>query len=189
MGNPKPPISFQLLGVNVLLGAGTVKEVGASFQAAGGKKALIVTDSGELEVPYIGRFPSANKTCKQLARELGTALEREYYHHATVILANDQMAKSRGRVYLVGAVRLPGPQEIPSDEVLTLSKAIMRAGSFSDFADKRNVKVTRQGGASKAEKRMFTVNVADILERGKVERDLPLEPGDLVLIPERALRF
>ena len=46
MGNPKPPISFQLLGVNVLLGAGTVKEVGASFRAAGGKKALIVTDSG-----------------------------------------------------------------------------------------------------------------------------------------------
>ena len=46
MGNPKPPISFQLLGTSVRLGAGTVKEVGTSFQAAGGKKALVVTDSG-----------------------------------------------------------------------------------------------------------------------------------------------
>jgi alcohol dehydrogenase class IV len=39
-------ISFQLLGTSVLLGAGTVKEVGQTFQAAGGKKVLIVTDSG-----------------------------------------------------------------------------------------------------------------------------------------------
>jgi alcohol dehydrogenase class IV len=46
MGNPKPPISFQLLGTSVRLGAGTVKEVGQSFQSAGGKKVLIVTDSG-----------------------------------------------------------------------------------------------------------------------------------------------
>lgn len=37
---------MQLLGANVRLGAGTVKEIGQSFQAAGGKKVLIVTDSG-----------------------------------------------------------------------------------------------------------------------------------------------
>ena len=46
MGNAKPPISFQLLGTSVLLGAGTAQEVGQTFQAAGGKKVLIVTDSG-----------------------------------------------------------------------------------------------------------------------------------------------
>jgi len=46
MGNAKPPISFQLLGTNVRLGAGTAKEVGETFQAVGGKKVLIVTDSG-----------------------------------------------------------------------------------------------------------------------------------------------
>ena len=40
------PISIQLLGANVRLGAGTVKEVGQTFQAAGAKKVLIVTDSG-----------------------------------------------------------------------------------------------------------------------------------------------
>lgn len=46
MGNAKPPISFQLLGTSVLLGVGTAKEVGETFQGAGGKKVLIVTDSG-----------------------------------------------------------------------------------------------------------------------------------------------
>lgn len=152
-------------------------------------KPLIVTDSGELEVPYIGRFPAQTKTCKQLARELKAALEKEYYYRATVILAVDLMARSRGKVYLVGPVRVPGPQEIPSDEVLTLSKAIMRAGGFNDFADRHSVKVTRKPPAGTVEKQTFVVDVAQIFEKGKVELDLSLEPGDLVLVPERLIRF
>ena len=152
-------------------------------------KALTVTDSGDLEVPYIGRFPAENKTCKQLARELKKALEKDFYYQATVILAVDAMARSRGKVYLVGPVRVPGMQDIPSDEVLTLSKAIMRAGGFSDFADQHNVKVTRKVGPGVADTKTYVVDVAQILEKGKIERDVTLEPGDLVLIRERLIRF
>ena len=49
-------------------------------------KPLFVTDSGDIEIPYIGRVPAENKTCKQLAGELKTALEREYYYQAMVLL-------------------------------------------------------------------------------------------------------
>jgi len=152
-------------------------------------KALLVTDSGEMELPYIGRFPAENKTCKQLAREIKAALEKEYYYQATVVIAVDSMTKSRGRVYLIGPVRIPGPQEIPSDEVLTLSKAIMRAGGFNDYADKHNVKVTRKVGSSESDNKTFLVDVAQVFEKGKTERDLPLEPGDIILVPERMIRF
>lgn len=153
-------------------------------------KQLIVADSGELEVPYLGRFPAENKTCKQLARELKVALEKDYYHQATVLIAVDLMARTRGKVYLVGPVRVPGPQDIPSDEVLTLSKAIMRAGGFNDYANKKNVKVTRKGsGSGETDKKTFVVDVGEILEKGRVERDLVLEPGDLILVPESLIRF
>jgi protein involved in polysaccharide export with SLBB domain len=152
-------------------------------------KPLFVTDSGELEVPYIGRFPALGKSCKELARALKVELEKEYYYEATVIIAVDVMTKSRGKVYLVGAVRTPGPQEIPSDEVFTVSKAILRAGGFTDFADKHNDKVTRKGTGPGGSDKSFTVNVAEILEKGRTEKDMVLEPGDLVYIPERTIRF
>jgi protein involved in polysaccharide export with SLBB domain len=150
-------------------------------------KPLLVTDSGDLEFPYIGRFPAVDKTCRQLARELKAELEKEYYYHATVIIAVDVMAKNRGRVYLVGPVRMPGPQEIPSDEVFTLSKAILRAGGFTDYADKKNVRVTRKG-VDNAEQ-ILKVNVSEILDKGKTESDLKLEAGDLIVVPERLIRF
>jgi polysaccharide export outer membrane protein len=141
---------------------------------------LIVTDSGEIETPYIGRFQAKGKTCRELALQLKKELEKEYYYQATVILAVDQMARSRGKVYLVGPVRLAGPQ------------AILRAGGFLDSADKKNVRVTRKadaGAVGESGEQRFTVNVADILEKGRTENDIVLQPGDLVYIPERLIRL
>lgn len=152
-------------------------------------RALLITDSGELEVPYLGRFPAEGKTCKQLAFALKQALEKDYYYQATVVLAVDVLARSRGKVYLVGPVRAPGPQEIPSDEVLTLSKAILRAGGFTDFADKKSVKVTRKTSGDSSADETFTVNVEEILEKGRREADLQLQPGDLIYVQERMIRF
>ena len=109
-----------------------------------------------------------------------------------MIIAVDVMAKSRGKVYLVGPVRLPGPQEIPGDEVLTLSKAILRAGGFTDLADKKSVRVTRKGNVAGGTNQTTTVNVAEILDPkhgGKTDTDMPLENDDLILIPERLIRF
>jgi len=151
-------------------------------------KPMMVTDSGDVEVPYIGRFPAEGKTCKQLAQEIKSALEKDYYFRATVVIAVDLMTKSRGKVYLVGPVRAPGPQEIPSDEILTIGKAILRAGGFTDYADKKNVKITRKGSGGHDTKTMI-VDVDQIFEKGKTEKDLALEPGDLILIPERLVRF
>ncbi len=152
-------------------------------------KQLPVTDSGDLEVPYIGRFAAEGKTCKELAQALKVELEKEYYYQATVIIAVNEMTKSRGKVYLVGAVRAPGPQDIPSDEVFTLSKAVLRAGGFTDYGDKRHVKVTRKGTAAGAAEQTFTVDVGQILENGKMSTDPTLEAGDLIYIPERLVHF
>jgi protein involved in polysaccharide export with SLBB domain len=151
-------------------------------------KQLVVTDSGELEAPYIGRFPAVGRSCKELAKALKAELEKEYYYRATVIVAVDQMAKSRGKVYLVGPVRVPGPQEIPSDEVFTLSKAILRAGGFNDFADKTNVRITRKKTAGVPDE-IFIANVTLILEKGLTGLDIPLEAGDFIYVPERSIRF
>lgn len=152
-------------------------------------KLLFVADSGEIEVPYIGRRPAAGKTCRQLAFAIKTDLEKEYYYRATVIIAVNVMAKSRGKVYVVGPVRVPGPQEIPSDEVFTLSKAILQAGGFNDFANRHHVKVTRPAKLPGGADQVYEVNVADILENGRTESDLVLEPGDLIYVPERLIRF
>src|SRR5256712_4700535 len=108
---------------------------------------LRVNDNGELEVPYVGLVPARGKSCKELAYTIKSLLEKEYYYHATVILAVDRVSeKSRGKVYVYGSVKGQGPQEIPADETYTASKAIIRAGGPGEFAHKPKVKVIRKNG-------------------------------------------
>lgn len=145
---------------------------------------LRVNDNGELEVPYIGLVPAAGKTCRELAYNIKSALEREYYYHATVILAVDKVSeKSRGKVYVYGAVKGQGPQEIPTDETFTASKAIIRAGGFGDFADKRKIKITRKNGQD------LVVDMKDIIERGQTDKDVVLQPDDQIYVPQRLINF
>jgi polysaccharide export outer membrane protein len=150
-------------------------------------KPLMVTDTGELEIPNLGRVSAAGKTCRQLAREIKAALEINYYHHATVLIGVDTMSKMRGRVYLVGQIKLPGPQEIASDEVLTIGKSIVRAGGFGDFADRKKVRVFRKG--SNGTNESLTIDVAQVLEKGRANLDVKLEPDDVIFIPSRLINF
>lgn len=151
-------------------------------------KPLTISDTGELEVPYIGRVSAADKSCLALAREIKTELEKKYYYRATVIVAVDLFGKNRGKVYLVGQVRTSGPQDIPNDEAMTLTKTILRAGGFTDFADKKHVKVTRKR-ATGLEPESFTVDVSEIIEKGRLDKDVVLQSGDLVFVPARLVSF
>ena len=145
---------------------------------------LRVNDSGELEVPYIGLVPAQGKTCKELAFNIKSALEKEYYYHATVILAVDRVSdKSRGRIYVYGSVKSQGPQEVPPDENYTVSKAVIRAGGFGDFANKRRVKVTRKDGKD------FTVDLKRVIEEGHTEEDVVLQPDDQIYVPQRLINM
>jgi protein involved in polysaccharide export with SLBB domain len=145
---------------------------------------LRINDNGELEVPYVGLVSAEGRTCKELAYTIKSLLEREYYYHATVILAIDRVSeKSRGRIYVYGSVKAQGPQEIPPDESYTVSKAVIRAGGFGDFANKRKVKVTRKNGKE------FNVDLKRVIEEGHTEEDVVLVPDDQIYVPQRLINM
>lgn len=150
-------------------------------------KPLMVTDSGEVDVPYLGRVKAAGKTCKELCDELKAELEKEYYYRATVMLGLDQVSRTQGRVYVWGQVRAQGAIEIPPGEKFTVGKAILRAGGFGDFANKKKVKLVRTSAAG--QKQDFELNMVEILEQGKTEHDIALQPDDFIIVPARLINL
>lgn len=150
--------------------------------------ALQVTDSGDLEVPYIGRVRATGKSPRALAYEIKGLLEREYYHNATVIIGLDQEGqRSPGRIYVTGAVNGAGPQDIPPNEKFTVSKAILRAGGFSDFSNQRKVKLTRAKADGSTQ--TMIIDVKEIIEKGRQDLDVVVEPNDFIVVPERMINF
>lgn len=147
---------------------------------------LLVAESSELDIPYIGRISVSGKTCKELAGEIKMLLEQDYYYRATVIIGLDTLTKVLGKVYVWGPVRAQGPIEIPANETFTAGKAILRAGGFGDFANKKEVKVVRKTPNGNV---TLKVNMVEVLEKGKTEQDIPLEPEDFIIVPQRAVNW
>ena len=150
---------------------------------------LVVADSGELDVPYIGRVMAVDKNCKQLGEEIKAALEKDYYKQATVVLSLNIANRLWGRVYILGQVRQQGPLDVQVNENLTAGKAILRAGGFADFANKKKVRVVRANVDPKGEKQSFDLDMTQILEEGKIEKDIVLQPNDLIIVPSRLINF
>ena len=149
---------------------------------------LVVGDGGEVEVPLIGRVPATGRTCRQIAAAIKPMLERDYFYTATVIVGLDAVsAKSRGRIYISGQVRQQGPIEIPPDERFTLSKAILKAGGFADFANKKKVKLIRKSATGPAQTTI--VDLEAITVRGEVDKDIELLPDDTIVVPEKFVNF
>jgi polysaccharide export outer membrane protein len=151
-----------------------------------------VTDTGELDFsafPKIGRISVVGRTCAQVAADLKRRLEADYYNAADVALGINQVniLSSRGKVFITGNVRAPGPQELPANERTTVSNAIIRAGGFDKFANEHKVKVTRKDRTGKAQS--FTVDVKSIIVGGHMEKDVELQDGDYINVPQNVINF
>jgi polysaccharide export outer membrane protein len=154
---------------------------------------LVVTDTGEIDVPYLGRVKAAGKTCKELAGEVKMLLEKDLYQNASVTIAVDSVtALNLKEITVQGQVGRPGPVSIPpgSEASFTVSKAIFAAGGTTPYANSSNVKIIRQpadgvGGTTQT----IMVDLDAILKKGKKEEDILLQPGDTIIIARKIFIF
>lgn len=146
---------------------------------------LFVAEDGQVDVPLIGKMPAVQKTSRQLAKELSSKLEEEYYYQATVHIAEARGARTRGEVFVMGQVMQQGMVPIPQNEVMTISRAILSAGGFAAMADPTRVTVIRKDDQNPEAEKRLEVNVNEILVDGNLKKDLVLQPNDLVFVAPR----
>jgi polysaccharide export outer membrane protein len=84
------------------------------------------------------------------------------------------------RVRVTGAVR--SPRSIPHRQGMTVLDAVLDAGGVNDFASPNRTKVYRK---TKEKTEVFDIELGDILNKGRLETNLLLKPGDVITVPER----
>ncbi|MCM8533877.1 MAG: polysaccharide biosynthesis/export family protein [Lentisphaeraceae bacterium] len=96
-------------------------------------------------------------------------------------LAEGTVAPGSIQVMVAGKVEKPGVVFFEPGEPPSLVRAILKAGNFNKFADKRKVRLIRlENGKSISKK----VNIAELLEDGRLTNDIKLISGDLIVIDE-----
>jgi polysaccharide export outer membrane protein len=167
----------------------------------------IVTDTGEVDFPYIGRIKVEGHTCLQVAKQVKQLLEVNYYKRATVIIGLDVIFGKEQDVahyyaWVTGQVRQIGPQELSATHPMTVSQIILRAGGFGDFADQRRVRLIHRadldGAANPAQiaetasaedsKAGQIIDVKAVFD-GQSALDPIVKPDDYIVVPKRLVNF
>lgn len=142
------------------------EDVGGHFQ---------VQEDGSIVFPLLGRLEVAGTTQGQLAKMLEQQLADGYLRNPQVTVV--MTARENLEVSVLGQVQKPGT--FPYVEKLTLVQAVSDAGGLTEIAHKRRVKLTRR---TEAGQQTYEVSIKAITE-GR-EADIPLQPGDIVFVPE-----
>jgi polysaccharide export outer membrane protein len=152
---------------------------------------VVVNASGMIDLPLLGLRPAAGRTLEQLTTEVRTALEADYFVRATVRLSlidRPERAANRGRIFLAGQMRRIGVVEIDLNEKNTVGRVILANGGLGDFADARHIKIVRKSGPA-GELETLTVDLEEVLKKGRIDRDVPLLDGDFVLADAKLINW
>lgn len=135
-----------------------------------------VSSRGRINFPLLGEVEAAGITVAELEQRLTELLDRDY-------LVNPQVSvfiEKYSTVSILGQVKEPGSFEIKGR--LSLIELISLAGGFTKIASTNDVRIIRT--TSDGTKSTIRVRANDIINRGREEDDIPLEPGDIVTVPE-----
>ena len=129
-----------------------------------------IKDDGTISLQYVESVKASGKSAGQLQKEIHDLYVPRYYKYLNVtVRAADQL------YYVGGEVRQGGRQ--PYLGPVTVLGAIKAAGDFTEFANRKKVKVLRADGT------IHKIDCVKALENP--ELDLPVYPGDRIDVPSR----
>ena len=135
---------------------------------------------GEITFPLIGTLKADGLTIDELKREIEKRLEADYLVNPRVNIVVEEYQKRK--VFVLGAVEKPGDIELPLNKPTTVLEAITMAGGFNKVADQNGTRVIRKSPDGK--ENTIKVRISDITQKGDKEKDVVLQPNDVVFVPE-----
>jgi polysaccharide export outer membrane protein len=138
-----------------------------------------VSKDGSITFPLLGSVNVSGLTIHELEQKLKKSLEANYLVNAEPVVFIEEYHSKQ--VSVIGEVNNPGKYEMSKEKETTLLEAIAMAGGFTKHANIDATKVIRvkNGG-----KESIMVKVRDIINKGDASKDIVLEPGDVVAVPE-----
>ncbi len=141
---------------------------------------FVVGPDGSIQYHSLGDVPVAGRTKYEVQHILATLLER-YIRMPAVNVSI--MAYNSKAVYVVGEVGRPG-RYIMRGDVIKLREAIIAAGLPTEYAALWRVHIIKP---SLEAPQVRTINLKNILYRGKLKDDINLYPGEIVVVPSTVL--
>ncbi len=135
-----------------------------------------VIEDGTVTLPLVGSVAVKGLSVTQVKEKLEEIYNERFLANPSIAI-NLVQTKVK-QFFISGEVKSPGAY--PLIDGVTVLKAVVTAGGFTDYAGKSRVKVLRNGAGKR---QMFKVNIRKV-EKGHLDNDVELQSGDIVIVPK-----
>jgi polysaccharide biosynthesis/export protein len=140
-----------------------------------------VRSDGRITVPLVGDVQAGGRTPGQVADDLTRALAAYVREpRVTVLLTELRSHEYLSRVRVTGAVR--EPVSLPYRQGMTVLDAVLAAGGPTEFAAADRAALHRR---ERDQTRSYSIPLAALLEQGDLRSNWPVQPGDVITVPQR----
>ncbi len=138
-----------------------------------------VRPDGRISTPLVDDMVAAGKTPTQLARDLEEALTPYVQDPVVTVLVEGFVGPFSQQVRVVGEAQ--EPTAIPYRTGMTVLDVMITVGGLTEFAAGNGAVLIRGPGA---DARKYALHLDDLLRDGDISANVPVLPGDIILIPE-----
>lgn len=138
-----------------------------------------VRPDGRISTPLIEDMQAAGKTPTQLARDLEEELKRYVQDPIVTVIVTGFVGPFNQQIRVVGEAQQP--VAIPYRERMSVLDVMIAVGGLTDFAAGNRAVLVR---AVDGESHSLRVRLDDLIKDGDVSANVPVLPGDVLIIPQ-----
>jgi polysaccharide export outer membrane protein len=141
--------------------------------------AVPVRPDGKISTPLVEDMKAEGKTPSELSEDLKVALSEFVRAPVVSVIVQEFKGQFSNQIRVVGQAEKP--QALSYREGITLLDVMIEVGGLTQFAAGNKSKIVRKEGGTQSE---MPVRLSDLMKKGKIDNNVAMRPGDVLIIPE-----
>ena len=176
---PTAPIASELPTAEYLVGPGDKLSVFV-WRNPELSVELPVRPDGRISLPLVEDIVAIGKTPAALAKEIAQRLSKYVENPSVTVMAREFIGPFTQQVRVIGEAVLP--RALPYRANMTVLDAMIEVGGLTKYASGNRASIIRMVNSSRE---VYSVHLDSLIKDGKIEENVALLPGDILIIPQR----
>jgi polysaccharide export outer membrane protein len=138
-----------------------------------------VRPDGKITTPLVEDLPASGKTSTELARDIEKALAKFIQQPVVTVVVSSFVGTYGEQIRVIG--QAAKPQSLPYRRDMSLMDVMIAVGGTTEFAAGNRASLIRNVNGKQQK---FNVRLDDLVKDGDISANVPMRPGDVLVIPE-----
>jgi polysaccharide biosynthesis/export protein len=138
-----------------------------------------VRPDGKITTPLVEDLEASGKTSTALARDIEKALAKFIQQPVVTVIVTGFVGTYGEQIRVIG--QAAKPQSLPYRRDMSILDVMIAVGGVTEFAAGNKASIIR---TMDGKQQQFTVRLNDLIKDGDISANVPMRPGDILVIPE-----